>query len=226
MARSGICRFGLRSAKLASVFERFTERARQAVVRAQDEARLLGHDSIETEHLLLGLLGDRDAVAAQVLANLGLTIEEVRAQVTRAVGEGRKAPEGQPIPFASRSKGVLELSLREALALGHDSIGTEHILLGLVRVTDGLGAAILLDFGIDAEKVHEEVARALSGLGGRADTVTSLQVTCPNCATPVDAISTVHPTTSDLSAESDRTCPGCGKLWTISFSVGWQERGE
>jgi ATP-dependent Clp protease ATP-binding subunit ClpC len=193
------------------MFERFTERARQAVVRAQDEARLLGHDSIETEHLLLGLLGDRDAVAAQVLANLGLTIEEVRAQVTRAVGEGRKAPEGQPIPFASRSKGVLELSLREALALGHDSIGTEHILLGL---------------GIDAEKVHEEVARALSGLGGRADTVTSLQVTCPNCATPVDAISTVHPTTSDLSAESDRTCPGCGKLWTISFSVGWQERGE
>jgi ATP-dependent Clp protease ATP-binding subunit ClpC len=208
------------------MFERFTERARQAVVRAQDEARLLRHDSIGTEHLLLGLLGDRDALANQVLANLDVTIEEVRAQVARTVGQGRTAPDGRPIPFASRSKKVLELSMREALALGHNRIGTEHILLGLVQVTDGLGARILLDLGIDAERIHEVIARALSGLSGRANTVTSLQVTCPSCTTPVDAISTVHPTTSDISAESDRTCPGCGKLWTISFAVRWQGRGE
>jgi ATP-dependent Clp protease ATP-binding subunit ClpC len=208
------------------MFERFTERARQAVVRAQDEARLLGHHSIGTEHLLLGLLGGGDAVAARVLANLDVRIEEVRAQVAATVGQGREAPAGGPIPFASRSKKVLELSLREALALGHNSIGTEHILLGLAQVTDGIGAGILLDRGIDAEKIHEEVARALSGLGGRAGTVTSLQVACPNCTTPVDAISTVHPATSDISAESDRTCPNCGTRWTISFAVRWQERRE
>jgi ATP-dependent Clp protease ATP-binding subunit ClpC len=207
------------------MFERFTERARQAVVLAQDEARLLRHNSIGTEHLLLGLLGDRDAVAAQVLANLGVTSEGVRAQVARTVGQGRKAPEG-PIPFASRSKKVLELSLREALALGHNSIGTEHILLGLVQVTDGLGAGILLDLGIDAEKIHDGLARVLPRIGGRAGTVTSLQLTCPDCTTPVDAISTMHPATSDISVESDRTCPGCGKVWAITLSVTWQERGE
>jgi ATP-dependent Clp protease ATP-binding subunit ClpC len=206
--------------------ERFTERARLAVVRAQDEARALGHSSIGTEHLLLGLLGDSDALAGQVLADLGVTVEEVRAQVARTVGQGRELPRGRPIPFASRSKKVLELSLREALALGHECIGTEHILLGLVRVTDGLGAGILLDLGIDGEKIHEKVAQALSAPGGRADTVTSLQVTCPSCMTPVDAISTLHPRSLAMSAESDRTCPECGKLWTISFAVRWQQRGE
>jgi ATP-dependent Clp protease ATP-binding subunit ClpA len=143
------------------VFERFTERARQVVVLAQDEARELRHNYIGTEHLLLGLLREEEGVAARVLESLDITIEEARAQVARVVGEGGEAWSGQ-IPFTPRAKNVLELSLREALSLGHNYIGTEHVLLGLVREADGVGARILLDFDADAEKIRDEVIRALS----------------------------------------------------------------
>jgi ATP-dependent Clp protease ATP-binding subunit ClpC len=145
------------------VFERFTERARQVVVLAQDEARGLKHNYIGTEHLLLGLLREEEGLAARVLESLDITIEEVRAQVARIIGEGDEPIVTGQVPFTPRAKKVLELALREAMALGHNYIGTEHILLGLARENEGVAARILLDFDIDAEKIRNEVIRMLSG---------------------------------------------------------------
>src|SRR5262249_31168527 len=149
-----------------NVFERFTERARQVVVLAQDEARALKHNYIGTEHILLGLLREEEGLAARVLESLDITVEEVRAQVARIVGQGDEVTTGQ-IPFTPRAKKVLELALREALSLGHNYIGTEHILLGLVRENEGVAARILLDFDADAEKIRNEIIRMLSGPGRR-----------------------------------------------------------
>jgi ATP-dependent Clp protease ATP-binding subunit ClpC len=150
------------------VFERFTERARQVVGLAQDEARALRHDYIGSEHILLGLLREEqeEGLAARVLGSLGITWEEVRAKVVRIVGQGDEAVTEQ-IPFTERAKKVLELALREALSLGHGYIGTEHILLGLVRENEGVAARILLDFDADAEKVRDAVIRMLGGPGRR-----------------------------------------------------------
>ena len=148
------------------MFERFTERARQVVVLAQEEARNLKHNYIGTEHVLLGLLREEEGLAARVLESLDITAEKVRAQVVRIVGSGEEVTSGQ-IPFTPRAKKVLELALREALSLGHNYIGTEHILLGLVRENEGVAARILLDFDADSEKIRNEVIRMLSGPGGR-----------------------------------------------------------
>ncbi len=144
------------------MFERFTERARQVVVLAQEEARTLKHNYIGTEHILLGLLREEEGLAARVLESLDITVERVRAQVVRIVGSGEEVTSGQ-IPFTPRAKKVLELALREALSLGHNYIGTEHILLGLVRENEGVAARILLDFDADSEKIRNEVIRMLSG---------------------------------------------------------------
>src|SRR2546423_13148314 len=140
------------------MFERFTERARQVVVLAQDEARTLKHNYIGTEHILLGLLREEEGLAARVLDSLDITVEEVRAQVARAIGQGDEVTTGQ-IAFTPRARKVLELAQREALELGHDYIATEHILLGLVRETDGVAVRILLDFDADAGTVRDEVIR-------------------------------------------------------------------
>src|SRR5213075_26046 len=148
------------------MFERFTERARQVVVLAQEEARTLKHNYIGTEHILLGLLREEEGLAARVLESLDITVERVRAQVVRIVGSGEEVTSGQ-IPFTPRAKKVLELALREALSLGHNYIGTEHILLGLVRENEGVAARILLDFDADAEKIRNEIIRMLSGPGRR-----------------------------------------------------------
>ena len=148
------------------MFERFTERARQVVVLAQEEARRLRHSYIGTEHILLGLLREQEGLAARVLEQCGITVEDARDQVVRIVGSGEEVTSGQ-IPFTPRAKKVLELALREALSLGHDYIGTEHILLGLVRENEGVAARILLDFDADSEKLRNEVLRMLSGPSGR-----------------------------------------------------------
>ena len=149
------------------MFERFTGRAREVVVFAQDEARLLKHNYIGTEHILLGLLREEEGLAARVLEGLDIALDEVRAAVAQVVGQGDEVATGQ-IPFTPRAKKVLELSLKEALSLGHNYIGTEHILLGLVRENEGVAARLLLDFGVDAEKVRHAVIRMLGGKkGGR-----------------------------------------------------------
>ena len=151
-------------ATLRSVFERFTERARQVVVLAQDEARHLKHGYIGTEHILLGLLREEEGIAARVLERLHVDEVEVRAQVRQIIGEGDEVPTGQ-IPFTPRAKKVLELSLREALSMSHSYIGTEHILLGLVSENQGVATQVLLDLGADAETVRNEVLRTLGGAG-------------------------------------------------------------
>jgi ATP-dependent Clp protease ATP-binding subunit ClpC len=146
------------------MFERFTERARQVVVLAQDEARQLKHNYIGTEHLLLGLLREEQGIAARVLESLGVTLEEVRGQVGRIVGMGDEVESGQ-IPFTPRAKKVLELSLREAVSLNHNFIGTEHVLLGVARENEGVAMRILLDHEIDEDRIRSEVMRTLGGKG-------------------------------------------------------------
>jgi ATP-dependent Clp protease ATP-binding subunit ClpC len=144
------------------MFERFTDRARRVVVLAQEEARLLNHNYIDTEHLLLGLIHEGEGVAAQALESLGISLEAFRGQVEEIIGQGQSAPTGR-IPFTPRAKKVLELSLREALQLGHNYIGTEHILLGLVREGEGVAAQVLVRLGADLSRVRQQVIQVLSG---------------------------------------------------------------
>src|SRR5579859_4936604 len=139
-----------------AMFERFTDRARRVVVLAQEEARLLNHGFIGTEHLLLGLLREDEGVAARALASLHVELEAVRASVTEKVGPAKR-PSGGHIPFTPRAKRVLELSLREALQLGHDYIGTEHLLLGLIREGEGVAAQVLTELGADLNRVRQRV---------------------------------------------------------------------
>jgi ATP-dependent Clp protease ATP-binding subunit ClpA len=144
-----------------SVFERFTERARRVVVLAQEEARTLKHNYIGTEHILLGLVREQDGLASRALNGLDITVERVRLEVVRIVGTGEDFSPGQ-IPFTPRAKKVLELALREGLGLRQNYVGTEHILLGLVRENEGVAGRILLELGADSDKIHEEVVRMLA----------------------------------------------------------------
>src|SRR2546423_7341863 len=147
------------------MFERFTDRARRVVVLAQEEARMLNHNYIGTEHILLGLIHEGEGVAAKALESLGISTDGVRQQVDEIIGQGQQAPSGH-IPFTPRAKKVLELSLREALQLGHNYIGTEHILLGLIREGEGVAAQVLVKLGADLSRVRQQVIQLLSGYAG------------------------------------------------------------
>src|SRR6187455_2142228 len=149
-----------------SMFERFTDRARRVVVLAQEEARMLSHNYIGTEHILLGLIHEGEGVAAKALESLDISVEAVRQQVEEIIGQGQQAPSGH-IPFTPRAKKVLELSLREGLQLGHTYIGTEHILLGLIREGEGVAAQVLVKLGADLNKVRQQVIQLLSGYQGK-----------------------------------------------------------
>jgi ATP-dependent Clp protease ATP-binding subunit ClpA len=175
------------------MFERFTDRARRVLVLAQEEARLLGHGFIGTEHILMGLLKERDGVAARALASLDVSLEAVHQQVQESIGvggAGAGADPGDSPPFTPRAKKVLEYSLREALQLGHGYIGTEHILLGLVREGEGVAAVVLVSLGADLYRVRQQVVRLISEGGdpGAPGTVApsphrrSLIVTCSFCS--------------------------------------------
>ena len=152
---------------MVPLFERFTDRARRVVVLAQEEARLLNHSYIGTEHILLGLIHEGEGVAAKSLESLSISLEAVRAQVEEIIGQGGSSPSGH-IPFTPRAKKVLELSLREALQLGHNYIGTEHILLGLLREGEGVATQVLVKLGADLGKVRQQVIQLLSGYQGPA----------------------------------------------------------
>jgi len=147
------------------MFERFTDRARRVVVLAQEEARFLNHNYIGTEHILLGLLNEGEGIAAQALESLDIDLASVRDEVVKIIGQGQQSPSGH-IPFTPRAKKVLELSLREALQLGHNYIGTEHILLGLIREGEGVAAQVLQQLGAELQKVRQTVIQLLSGPGG------------------------------------------------------------
>jgi hypothetical protein len=146
------------------MFERFTDRARRVVVLAQEEARLLNHNHIGTEHILLGLIHEGEGVAYLALTELGISLDAVRAQVEAEIGQGSEAPSGH-IPFTPRAKKVLELSLREALQLGHNYIGTEHILLGLIREGEGVAARVLVGLGAGLDRVRQQVVQLLANTG-------------------------------------------------------------
>jgi len=147
------------------MFERFTDGSRRVVVLAQEEAKMLNHNYIGTEHILLGLLREGNGYAARALESLGISLDAVRQQVEEIIGHGQQAPSPH-IPFTPRAKGVLELSLRESLQLGHGYIGTEHILLGLLREGDGVAAQVLVRLGADLDRVREQVLQLLAGYQG------------------------------------------------------------
>ena len=155
------------------MFERFTDRARRVVVLAQEEARLLNHNYIGTEHILLGLVHEGEGVAARALASLDISLEAIRVQVEERVGRGQRTPTGH-IPFTPRAKKVFELSLREALQLGHNYMGTEHILLGILREGEGVAAQVLAGFGADYAQVREQVRWLSTGEGEQAGPRTRL----------------------------------------------------
>jgi ATP-dependent Clp protease ATP-binding subunit ClpC len=144
------------------VFERFTDRARRVLVLAQEESRLLNHNHIGTEHILLGLVGEGRGVAAKALTQMGVSLDVARQKVVEVVGQFGTEATGSP-PFTPRAKKVLELSLREALQLDHNYIGTEHLLLGLVREGEGVGARVLLSVGVDQDTVRQTVMQLLAG---------------------------------------------------------------
>jgi ATP-dependent Clp protease ATP-binding subunit ClpC len=148
------------------MFEKFTDKARRVVVLAQEEAKLLNHNYIGTEHILLGLIHEGEGVAAKALESLGINLDAVRDQVQEIIGQGQQAPSGH-IPFTPRAKKVLELSLREALQLGHSYIGTEHLLLGLIREGEGVAAQVLTRLGADTNRVRQQVIQLLSGFQGK-----------------------------------------------------------
>src|SRR6201998_4131063 len=150
------------------MFERFTERARRVLVLAQEEARLLNHNFIGTEHILLGLIHEGEGVAAKALESLGVSLEAGREKVEETIGPAGASTTGSP-PFTPRAKKVLELSLREALQLGHNYIGTEHMLLGLVREGEGVAAQVLVSLGADLSRVRQQVIQLLSGYQGGKD---------------------------------------------------------
>ncbi len=168
------------------MFERFTDRARRVVVLAQEEARMLSHNYIGTEHILLGLIHEGEGVAAKALESLDISLEAVRGQVEDIIGQGQQAPSGH-IPFTPRAKKVLELSLREALQLGHSYIGTEHILLGLIREGEGVAAQVLVKLGADLNRVRQQVIQLVSGFQGKeAETTGAPAESAPSSSAVLD----------------------------------------
>ena len=167
------------------MFERFTDRARRVVVLAQEEARMLNHNYIGTEHILLGLIHEGEGVAAKAMESLGISLEAVRQQVEEIIGQGQQAPSGH-IPFTPRAKKVLELSLREALQLGHNYIGTEHILLGLIREGEGVAAQVLVKLGADLNRVRQQVIQLLNGYQSKEPTGGTAQEGTPSTSLVLD----------------------------------------
>jgi ATP-dependent Clp protease ATP-binding subunit ClpC len=213
------------------VFERFTDRARRVIVLAQEEARLLDHNYIGTEHVLLGLIHEGEGVAAQALEQMGVSLQAVRTQVESIIGHGASAPTGH-IPFTPRAKKVLELSLRESLQLGHNYIGTEHLLLGLIREGEGVAARVLDTLGAELSAVQSKVIQLLGGppgerpsatmAAGAPSTITEIRIppedrpACPHCRSRLAESATIIPlaVADPATGHSHRvyilTCVICG----------------
>jgi ATP-dependent Clp protease ATP-binding subunit ClpC len=195
------------------MFERFTERARRVVVLAQEEASALNHNHIGTEHLLLGLVRDGEGVAARALQELEISLDAVREQVEEIIGRGKHEPAEGHIPFTPRAKKVLELSLREARQLGHDYIGTEHILLGIIREGDGVGAQVLVNLGGKLSRVRDKVRELVPPAGtaeGRAH------------AAPMRVVAS----SAQLEEIMSRLDTIAGRLAAIERHLGIEDKGE
>jgi len=216
------------------MFERFTDRARRVVVLAQEEARGLNHNYIGTEHILLGLIHEGEGVASKALESLGISLEAVREQVQEIIGQGQQAPTGH-IPFTPRAKKVLELSLREALQLGHNYIGTEHILLGLIREGEGVAAQVLVKLGADLSRVRQQVIQLISGYqggkegaaqgagatqGGPADHRIELAIAGRLGEVPAELIQHGRTTRGRLRTRGARRGTGCRGLLLAALGTG------
>lgn len=209
---------GARSAKLGIVLERFTLPAREVVVLAEDEARLLAYDHLGTEHLLLGLLRDEERTAARLLAGLEVTLAEVQARVRQVAGPAHR-PSSGPIPFTPRAKNALALALDEALSIGLRYIDTRHVLLGLVRENHGAAARILRGFDVDVEKVQAEIIR-MRGPVERPPK--KYVVACMECKSEIEfeIVITHRPSLSfPVTGTAYRTCPDCGTHCSISYGI-------
>ncbi|SDT25497.1 ATP-dependent Clp protease ATP-binding subunit ClpC [Actinoplanes derwentensis] len=192
------------------MFERFTDRARRVVVLAQEEARMLNHNYIGTEHILLGLIHEGEGVAAKALESLEISLEAVRRQVEEIIGQGQETPAGH-IPFTPRAKRVLELALREALQLGHDYIGTEHILLGLIREGEGVAARVLVKLGADRDRVRQQVIQLISGFAAEATEQTGGKATVKATATAASPLLEQFGSNLTQSAREGKLDPVIGR---------------
>jgi Clp amino terminal domain, pathogenicity island component/UvrB/uvrC motif len=198
----------LSGARRRTMFERFTDRARRVIVLAQEEARMLNHNYIGTEHILLGLTREGEGVAAKALESLGISLDAVRQQVEEIIGQGQQAPSGH-IPFTPRVKKVLELTQQAALQLGHNYIGTEHILLGLIREGDGVAAQVLVRLGAELNLVRQQVIQLLHGRQAREPVSarpTTLELSLRAVQARLEAIEQrvgTGPDTSDLDDQID-----------------------
>ena len=215
-------------ASLCAVFERFTDRGRSALIHAQQEARVRGHDHIGTEHLLLGLMDEKEGVAARALAELGVTLERVWDEIEQTVGRTAEGSQGNA-SFTPRLKEVLELSLRECLQQGHNYIGTEHLLLGLVREGEGVGARVLLAVGVELPRVRQSVLQVMSGYQGKTTSEVVSQgfessdsPRCGGCSSELELALryrsiTVPPTFPDHSSLKVQVlyCGRCGRVASI-----------
>jgi hypothetical protein len=230
----------LGSARRRAMFERFTDRARRVVVLAQEEARMLNHSFIGTEHILLALIDEGDGVGAKALESLGISLDTVRQQVEEIIGQGQQAPSGH-IPFTPRAKKVLQLSLREAEQLGHNYIGTEHILLGLIREGDGVAAQVLVKLGADLNGVRQQVVQLLHGRQAKepvpAQSVAEEHTLLPAVQARLDAIEDrlaaveqrvgTGPDTSDLDDQIDRARleqRGAADLQRYEQAASWRDQ--
>ncbi len=201
---------------------------------------MLRAGEIGTQHLLLGILREEFGLGARVLATFDITLDEARAQVARIDGDGGAEYRGQ-IAFTPQAKQVLEVALREALSLGHNYIGTEHILLALASQVEGVAAQVLRDFDASEPRIRAETMQLVGGpdVGGSGRALMSaapiagharggpqqLRIACPRCGAGIETIATdADNTRFEVSAEGDRTCPNCGTHWTISYAVSWLER--
>jgi ATP-dependent Clp protease ATP-binding subunit ClpC len=195
------------------MFERFTDRARHVVVYAQEESRMLNHNYIGTEHILLGLIHEGEGIAARALEAMGISLDSARRRVEEIIGQGQTAPAGH-IPFTPRGKKVLELALREALQMGHTYIGTEHILLGLIREGEGVGAQVLQELGADLDRVRQTVIQLLSGYTA-GEAAAGGEVSVGETAyRPVETLQE-----SERKPEDSPTCSHCGAALTETLAI-------
>jgi ClpA/ClpB-like protein len=214
--------FGTREGPM---FERFTDRARRVVVLAQEEARILNHNYIGTEHILLGLIHEGEGVAAKALESLGISLEAVRSQVEEIIGQGQAAPTGH-IPFTPRAKKVLELSLREALQLGHKYIGTEHILLGLIREGEGVAAQVLQKLGASLNRVREQVIQVLQGFAGTGELQAEPPIEPEEFAARVARAEEIEAEAEAVAAEFGHESVEPGHHWVAALRLNLRQMEE
>jgi ATP-dependent Clp protease ATP-binding subunit ClpA len=207
------------------MFERFTDRARRVVVLAQEEARLLDHDYIGTEHILLGLVHESEGVAATALKELGVSLATVRSEVEAIIGRGQAAPTGH-IPFTPRAKKVLELSLREALELGHHYIGTEHILLGIIREGEGVAAQVLEKLGAKLDLVRQQVIQLLEGSSGKGEGQPGLPIEPEDFAGRVARAEEIEAVAAEVAAEFGHESVEPGHHWVAALRMNLRQMEE